>query len=224
MKKTQCFIASASECFAGDIKAVLETIDHSMAVSVTGNGKTLTAALNRDEKQMVIADRYFFGAHLEAEVQTLYRKVPNLSIIVVLYGECAKNFGFRLYRQAINSVIPHLEKKREFTKIMTNLLTGGIKYYPETVREGIRNREHLFQRNCIGQITSREITVIRKVSRGMTLKEISKEINLAKGTVAAHLYNMRQKLGAVNNAEAVRMCMAAGIITGREEREYEGND
>ena len=54
----------------------------------------------------------------------------------------------------------------------------------------------------IGGLTEREAEVLDLVGRGMTNREIGQQLALSHHTVARHLANARDKLGAVNRADA----------------------
>jgi two-component system invasion response regulator UvrY len=44
------------------------------------------------------------------------------------------------------------------------------------------------------------------------VERIAKELNVSASTVGTHLYNVKQKLGAVNQSELTLIALRAGLI------------
>ncbi|MFB9840192.1 helix-turn-helix transcriptional regulator [Actinoallomurus acaciae] len=62
-----------------------------------------------------------------------------------------------------------------------------------------------------GDLTEREIQVLRLVADGWTHKEISRRLGLAKATVDTYVQRIRQKLGLRNKAELIRAAVRYDI-------------
>ena len=62
-------------------------------------------------------------------------------------------------------------------------------------------------------LTSREMQVLRAISKGHTTKRLAKDLGLAIPSVETHLRNIFKKLGAANRGEAVSAGLRAGLIT-----------
>jgi DNA-binding CsgD family transcriptional regulator len=60
-------------------------------------------------------------------------------------------------------------------------------------------------------LTSREVEVIRLVSRGMVGKQVARHLGISPKTVEQHKTRIFAKLGAPNQAAAVRLAMSAGL-------------
>jgi DNA-binding NarL/FixJ family response regulator len=61
-------------------------------------------------------------------------------------------------------------------------------------------------------LTSREVTIIQALSRGLSNQAIGKELWVAEQTVKFHLTNIYRKLGVANRTEAVRLAYQHGLI------------
>ncbi len=64
----------------------------------------------------------------------------------------------------------------------------------------------------ISPLTSREIEVLEKVSRGSTNKEISKEMGISKHTVKSHIIHIFEKLGVNDRSQASVWAAQNGLI------------
>jgi len=61
-------------------------------------------------------------------------------------------------------------------------------------------------------LTSREVSILNALARGLSNQAIGKELFVAEQTVKFHLTNIYRKLDAANRTEAVRLAYQRGII------------
>ena len=67
-------------------------------------------------------------------------------------------------------------------------------------------------RETAKHLSSREIDVIRLVAKGLSTKQIAKELFVSESTVKFHLQNASRKLDAHRRAEIVHRATAAGLL------------
>ena len=61
-------------------------------------------------------------------------------------------------------------------------------------------------------LSSREFNVFMALANGNTVNEIAKTLHLSPRTVGTHLYNIKQKLKATNQAEIALIAIKSGLI------------
>lgn len=210
--KRKSFIASTNGYFINDMKEQLNAVDESMIVTVTDTWNILLAGLSPEEHQMIFFDRDFLGLNFENNMHNVFERFQRIPIAVLMYGQCEPLFGFRLYKQGFNCIIPEFEKKNDCGKILYNFILGGKNYFPEGIHTLINNRDYLLFPDCYREITPNQIMILKKIAKGKTLDQVSRESKCARGTVASQLFRIRRKLGAHTNADAVRICMSSGLL------------
>jgi len=92
------------------------------------------------------------------------------------------------------------------------VLDGGVYADPAVaslLAAGLRNNA---SNEGIGDLSSREIEVLRLVADGRSNKEIGDQLGLSALTVKSHLARIARKLGTGDRAEMVALAMRAGII------------
>jgi two-component system, NarL family, invasion response regulator UvrY len=61
-------------------------------------------------------------------------------------------------------------------------------------------------------LSEREFEVFLRLARGRSVNDIATQLSLSASTVGTHLYNIKQKLGAGNQAELTLLALRWGVI------------
>jgi two-component system, NarL family, invasion response regulator UvrY len=67
-------------------------------------------------------------------------------------------------------------------------------------------------RSPVESLTEREFEVFVRLAHGATVQRIAQELNLSASTVGTHLYNIKQKLGAVTQSDLTLIAIRDGLI------------
>jgi two-component system, NarL family, invasion response regulator UvrY len=62
------------------------------------------------------------------------------------------------------------------------------------------------------KLSPREFEVFLQLARGQSVAQISETLTLSSSTIGTHLYNIKQKLGLVNQAEMTLLAVRHGLI------------
>ena len=62
------------------------------------------------------------------------------------------------------------------------------------------------------KLSPREFEVFVQLARGQSVAQISESLTLSSSTIGTHLYNVKQKLGLVNQAEMTLLAVRHGLI------------
>ena len=65
---------------------------------------------------------------------------------------------------------------------------------------------------AVEALSEREFTVFIQLARGQSVNQIAETLCLSPNTVGTHLYNIKQKLGAANQAELALIAVRNGLI------------
>jgi two-component system, NarL family, response regulator LiaR len=88
---------------------------------------------------------------------------------------------------------------------------GHAAFDAETLQKAAQYREGV--QTLVEGLTEREIDVLTYAARGLTNKQIGKELFISDRTVQGHLQNIYQKLGVATRTEAVTVGLSRGLIT-----------
>lgn len=68
------------------------------------------------------------------------------------------------------------------------------------------------EKSPIERLSEREFEVFIRLARGATVQRIAEDLKLSASTVGTHLYNIKQKLGVVNQSELTLLAIRVGLI------------
>ncbi len=66
--------------------------------------------------------------------------------------------------------------------------------------------------NPAERLSEREFAVFLQLAQGLTVAQIADNLNLSSSTIGTHLYNVKQKLTAANQAELTLIALRWGLI------------
>jgi two-component system invasion response regulator UvrY len=87
---------------------------------------------------------------------------------------------------------------------------GGT-YLPPAIARSIAFAGPSFAQSPLAKLTSREIEILRLLSKGKSLSEIAWQVHVSYKTIANTSSIMRQKLGVRTSAELVRLAIANSL-------------
>ena len=64
----------------------------------------------------------------------------------------------------------------------------------------------------VERLSEREFDVFIRLAQGATVQRIAEDLTISASTVGTHLYNIKQKLGAGNQAELTLIAVRSGLI------------
>jgi len=67
-------------------------------------------------------------------------------------------------------------------------------------------------KSAVEQLSEREFEVFVRLARGASVQRIAEDLNLSASTIGTHLYNIKQKLGASNQAELTLIAIRHGLF------------
>ena len=91
-------------------------------------------------------------------------------------------------------------------------VANGSRYLDPSLAQDVALAEINGSPSPIEQLSEREFEVFIRLARGAAVQRIATELNVSASTVGTHLYNIKLKLGATNQAELTLIALRAGLI------------
>ncbi|WP_202922464.1 response regulator transcription factor [Sinimarinibacterium sp. NLF-5-8] len=146
---------------------------------------------------------------LEA-ISRLHSKYPELRILVLSAHEDtihprralkAGAFGYLTKRSAAEELI----------QAITHIAAGQM-YVQATLAQRMMVQQLAPEQHPVDILSAREFEVFVALAKGGSVNGIAETLHLSPRTVGTHLYNIKQKLKASNQADLTIMALRAGLI------------
>jgi DNA-binding NarL/FixJ family response regulator len=154
---------------------------------------------------LFVFDYYMPGmsAKAIAGIVTDFPVVP----ILILSGWASAASVQAVIQAGARGFLPKTATSRQFTHTIQMLLAGGTSVPADLLMGASPPGEAPW----LTLLTPREIDVLRAATRGLSNKEIARELELAEVTVKLHLSTIFRKLGVRSRTEAAMMAAKAGF-------------
>ncbi len=106
--------------------------------------------------------------------------------------------------------------KRSASRVMVEAVrkvAAGDPFIGQEMLPFLVKRKASADSQLVNGLSPREFEVFRLRAEGMSVNDISELLNVSPKTIGHHNTNLKQKLGAVNDAELTRLAIRLGVIT-----------
>jgi len=91
-------------------------------------------------------------------------------------------------------------------------VAAGRRYIDASIAQLMAVQDVAGEQNPTEQLSAREFEVFVLLARGVSVNQIAETLHLSPSTVGTHLYNIKQKLAASNQAELTLIAVRHGLI------------
>lgn len=91
-------------------------------------------------------------------------------------------------------------------------VAAGRMYLDAEIAQKLAMQDVTGSQNPVEALSEREFEVFIHLARGQSVNQIAETLHLLTSTVGTHLYNVKQKLGASNQAELTLIALRNGLI------------
>ncbi len=169
------------------------------------------ARAGAEPPDLFIVDYYMPGMSGEnlAAMRADFPAVP----ILVLSGWASSTDVLAMIRAGARGYLPKTATPEQFAHALQMLLAGGTSIPADILMAGKEDNDtNGAAAPWFDALTPREREVLRATARGLSNKEIGRELNLAEVTIKLHLRAIFRKTGARSRTEAAMLASKAGIL------------
>lgn len=91
-------------------------------------------------------------------------------------------------------------------------VAAGRRYVDASIAALMAQPDGAAGQDPVALLSTREFDVFIQLARGASVNRIAEKLHLSPSTVGTHLYNIKQKLGASNQAELTLIAVRHGLI------------
>ena len=165
------------------------------------------AAAQAHKPSLFVFDYYMPGmsAQAVARLSEDFADVP----ILVLSGGASPQEVQAVLQAGARGFLPKTATPEQFNHTIHMLLAGGTSVPAEMLLPASGPVDG--SAAWLAALTPRESDVLRAVARGLSNKEIARELDLAEVTIKLHLRNVFRKMAVKSRAEAAVKAVKAGL-------------
>lgn len=223
MPKIRVLLIEDNRLLREGISAMLNEQPDIRAVSATGNGDALKKA-EKTKPQVVLLDLGLRSQSSLRIAELIKKKHPKTEIVVmdlipvqaeVVEFVKAGVSGFILKDATIDDFLHTIRSVAEGKKVLPAPLTGSL--FSQIIEYAVHSGKAARLMKAV-RLTRREHEVVDLISRGMSNKEISKELNIAVHTVKSHVHNTLEKLALHTRLEIASFALTEGMVRRSEKK------
>ncbi len=159
---------------------------------------------------LILCDLVMPGAAPIDGVRRL-REIAPVTPILVVTGTEDDRLLVALFELGVAGFAPKTSKSALLEAAIRVVLAGG-RYLPQRFLEIAEQRGSTALPVAASRLTARQVDVLKLIAKGLSNKEVARDLALSPATIKAHTASAIAALGASNRAEAVFKAREAGLI------------
>lgn len=191
------------------IRRLLEDLDGAISVAEVGTAEAALAKVDSESFDLVILDLSMPGkGGLDAIADLRQSRFAPPVLVLSMYP--AESVGVRVLRMGANGYITKGESRAELERAIL-AVGGGGHYMPGGLAERILGLGGDAP-PAHDALSDREFRVLHLMARGLSVSEVSYELEVSVKTVSACRSRILNRLGLDSNAAMIRYAMEHGLI------------
>ena len=186
------------------IISLLETEVDFTVVGQAEDGEAAIAEAKRTHPDVIIMDLMMPKMDGLEATRRILHDLPAAKILILTTFGGADSIGHALEAGATGAVMKNTDTT-DFSNIIRDIAAGKRVIDPEI-------RKMLAENPPIPTLTERQKEILLSVTRGLTNKDIAKQLNITVDCVKDHVNVILSKIGAASRAEAVAIALRKHLL------------
>ena len=191
-------------------KLLLQARDDIEVVAEADSGEVACQIFEAVAPDVVVMDIAMSGMGGIEAIKRLLAKDPRARILALSAYEDTSHPKRALQAGALGYL-----SKRSAPEVLIDAIRAiarGQRYLDAQIAQRMALQDLSGDKAPMEKLSAREFEVFVQLARGQSVAQISETLKLSSSTVGTHLYNIKQKLGLINQAEMTLLAVRHGLI------------
>lgn len=194
------------------IRRLLEHLSDMKVVAEADNGELALSLVRTHQPDVVLLDMKMPGIDGWEVTRRIKKSFPNIKIIAITAANSDPMFPTRLLQLGAVGYLTK-ESNAEEVALAIRKVFNGEKYLCAEIAQQIAiGSLNASSETPFDKLSEREMQVMRMITQGMSVSEISTQLFLSTKTVNGHRYRIFEKLGIKNDVELAYLALQHRII------------
>ena len=204
MKKTTVLVADDHKIVRFGLSKLISMQRDLVCVGEAEDGASAVSEALRLKPDVVIMDLMMPGMDGAEATAELHRKLPSAAIIILTSYSTSDVIHRALEAGATGAMLKTTGDDALLTAIRT--VAAGKPFISTEVRRLLDSDPP------ISKLTDRQVEVLRSLTRGLSNKEIAKQLGISSYRIQDHVNALLEKIGAANRVEAVAIALKKHLL------------
>lgn len=191
-------------------KLLLQACEDIEVVAEANSGEEACQMYEAATPDVVVMDIAMAGMGGIEAIKRLLARNANARILALSAHEDASHPKRALQAGALGYL-----SKRSAPEVLIDAIRSiarGQRYLDAQIAQRMAVQDISGDKGPTEKLSAREFEVFVQLARGQSVVQISETLKLSSSTVGTHLYNIKQKLGLLNQAEMTLLAVRHGLI------------
>jgi two-component system, NarL family, invasion response regulator UvrY len=191
-------------------RLLLETATDVRVIAEADSGETCIARFDEHAPDVVVLDLSMPGIGGLEALKRLRGRSKDVRVLAL----SAHDDPMHARRALRQGALGFLSKRTAPETLLEGVraVASGARYLDPKLAQDVALAEIDGGSSPVDQLSEREFDVFIRLAKGAAVQRIATELNLSTSTVGTHLYNIKLKLSATNQAELTLIALRAGLI------------
>lgn len=191
-------------------RLLLETVGDVRVVAEADSGETACVRFDEVTPDVVVLDLSMPGMGGLETIRRLRARDRDVRTLALSAHDDAMHARRALKQGALGFLSKRTAPETLLEAV--RMVAAGQRYIDPKLAQEIALAEVGGAPSPVDALSEREFEVFLRLANGAAVPQIASELNLSASTVGTHLYNIKQKLQAGNQAELTLIALRAGLI------------
>lgn len=213
MTPIRVLVADDHALVRAGIRALVERIDGVEVVAEAGDGREALRLIKEYEPEIVLLDLTMPDLNGFEVLERTSRELPGVKLIVLSVHE-AEEYALRALSLGAMGYLPKSAASAELELAIKTVARKEKYVSPELSRKTFLEHANdaAHGRSPIGELTPRQLEVLRMIAERHTTKDIARQLNISVKTVESHRAQLMERLNIHDVAGLVRYAIKMGVV------------